>query len=109
VLFFDDKVITLVSRTSGDTLTYRLTDDTLRKNDTAVRFFSEGAKVVRFSIEKDKAWPSPALGPAEPQDIVLVITLRTQDRTGTASEIRSSVKIRYAEEENGNTKFKWNY
>jgi prepilin-type N-terminal cleavage/methylation domain-containing protein len=114
VLLFDDKAITLVARNGGDTLTYRLDGDTLRKNDAAVRFFSEGAKVVRFSIEKDKAWPSPALdppgSPPEPQDIVLIVTLRTQDRTGLTSEIRSSVKIRYAEEEgNVDNKFKWNY
>lgn len=114
VLFFDDKAITLVARNGGDTLTYRLAGDSLCKNDTAVRFFSEGSKVVRFSIEKDKASPPPVLGPPgippEPQDMVLVVTLRTQDRTGLTSEIRSSVKIRYAEDENvGNNKSKWNY
>jgi prepilin-type N-terminal cleavage/methylation domain-containing protein len=114
VLLFDDKAITLVARNNGDTLTYRLDGDTLRKNDTTVRYFSEGAKVVRFSIEKDKSWPPPAIGPPgsppEPQDMVLIITLRTQDRTGITSEIKSSVKIRYAEEEeNVQNKFKWNY
>jgi prepilin-type N-terminal cleavage/methylation domain-containing protein len=113
VLFFDDNAITFVARNGGDTLTYRLTGDSLRKNDTAQRFFSEGATVVRFSIEKDKSWPLPATGPAgepaQPQDIVLIITLRTQDRTGITSEIRSSVKIRYTEGENANNRFKWNY
>ena len=114
VLLFDDKAITLVARNNGDTLTYRLDGDTLRKNDAAVRYFSEGATVARFSIERDKTWPAPAVGPPgsppEPQDMVLIITLRTRDRTGLTSEIRSSVKIRYAEEEeNVNNKFKWNY
>jgi prepilin-type N-terminal cleavage/methylation domain-containing protein len=114
VLLFGDNAITLVARNGEDTLTYRLDNDTLRKNDTAVQFLSEGAKVVRFSIEKDKAWPSPALGPPgspeEPQDMVLVVTLGTQDRTGLTSEIRSKVKIRYVEEA-GNVlnKSKWNY
>jgi prepilin-type N-terminal cleavage/methylation domain-containing protein len=114
VLFFDDNAITLVARNGGDTLTYRLTGDSLRKNDIAVRFFSEGATPVKFSIEKDKSASSSSTGPASdpraPQDIIIVITLRTQDRTGLTSEIRSSVKIRYAEEEgNVNNKFKWNY
>jgi hypothetical protein len=114
VLFFDENAITLVARSGGDTITYRRAGDSLCKNDTALRFFSEGSRVVRFSIEKDKASPPPALGPPgsppEPQDIVLIVTLRTQDRTGLTSEIKSSVKIRYAEDENvGNYKSKWNY
>jgi prepilin-type N-terminal cleavage/methylation domain-containing protein len=114
VLFFDDNTITLVARTSGDTITYRLTGDSLRKNDAAVRFFSEGATPVKFSIEKDKSASSSPSGltsdPRVPQDIVLIVTLGTRDRTGLTSEIRSSVKIRYAEEEGKvNNKFKWNY
>ncbi|HUI91694.1 MAG TPA: type II secretion system protein [Chitinivibrionales bacterium] len=113
VIYFNDQGITFLSRGNGDTVTYRLDSDTLRKNDTAVRYFSEGAIPVKFSIEKDQTAPLPSPSRADscaPQDIALIITLGAKDRTGLTSEIRSRVKIRYTVEEGVEySRAKWNY
>ncbi len=100
VISFDKSAITFITGKGGDTITYAFDGDTLRKNGAAVRFVSEGAAVVRFSIEKDDAASTPAARPlASPsgaQDIVLTVTLGMKDRAGAVSEIPSSVKVRCA-------------
>jgi prepilin-type N-terminal cleavage/methylation domain-containing protein len=94
VISFDKSAITFVAD-AGDTVSYAFDGDTLRKNGAALQFVTEGGKVVRFSVEKDSAASPPALSLTE-QDIMLTITLGMKDRTGAGSEILSSVKIRYA-------------
>jgi hypothetical protein len=68
--------------------------------------------VVRFSIEKDEAASAPTerpVLPGEPQDIVLTVILGMQDRTGAASEIPCTVKIRYAPQDSKSGMSTWNF
>jgi prepilin-type N-terminal cleavage/methylation domain-containing protein len=101
VISFDKNAISFIAASGGDTVTYAFDGDTLRKNGAPVQFVTEGATVVRFSVEKDEAASMPSARPLasaqsaqDAQDIVLTITLGMKDRTGAASEIPSSVKIR---------------
>jgi prepilin-type N-terminal cleavage/methylation domain-containing protein len=104
VISFDKNAISFIAGIGGDTVTYAFDGDTLRKNGAPVQFVTEGARVVRFSVEKDEAASMPSARPLasaqsaqsaqDAQDIVLTITLGMKDRTGAASEIPSSVKIR---------------
>lgn len=111
VLFFDNGAVTFIASRGGDTVTYRFSSDSLRKNGSALPPAMEGSKVTQFSVEKDKASPPaiPLTQKSEPQDIVLVITLGMQDRTGISSVIKNRVTIRYEEDQDISFKNKWNY
>jgi prepilin-type N-terminal cleavage/methylation domain-containing protein len=99
VISFDKNTISFIAGSGGDTVTYAFDGDTLRKNGDAVQFVTEGATVVRFSVEKDEAASTPSArslaSPLDAQDIVLTVTLGMKDRSGASSEIPSSVKIRF--------------
>ncbi len=107
VIFFDPGGITFIA-SGGDTVTYRLSNDSLRKNGATFPFVSDGAKVVKFSIEKEGP-PSASGEQNQPQDVMLVVTVGAKDRTGTTSEVRSRVTVRYAVDTNAADKSKWNY
>jgi prepilin-type N-terminal cleavage/methylation domain-containing protein len=111
VIFFDPNAITFIASRGGDTVTYRLSSDSLRKNNVPLPYFSDGARAVKFSVEREG--PAPAVAaPGEqtpPQDVAIVVTLAAQDRTGIISEIRNRMMIRYAEENNAGDRSRWNY
>jgi hypothetical protein len=110
VIFFNPGGITFIA-SGGDTVTYRFSRDSLRKNGATFPFVSDGAKVVKFSIEKEGP-PLDSATPGEqnqPQDVELIVTLGTKDRTGTMSEARGRVTVRYAVDTNTADKSKWNY
>jgi prepilin-type N-terminal cleavage/methylation domain-containing protein len=112
VLFFDNNSILFIAGRGVDTISFTFDGDTLRENGDAVRFVTEGAKVVRFSIEKDAAASAPTerpILPGEPQDIVLTVILGMLDRTGASSEIPGTVKIRYAPQDNISSMSTWNF
>jgi Tfp pilus assembly protein FimT len=111
VILFDASGITFVASRGGDTVTYRLNNDSLRKNGAAIPFVADGATVVKFSIEKEEMprAPVPPGEQNETQDLTLVVTLGTQDRTGLTSEIRNRVKTRYVEAADAFEKNQWNY
>jgi type II secretory pathway pseudopilin PulG len=107
VIFFDPGGITFIA-SGGDTATYRLSNDSLRKNGAAIPFGSGGARVVKFAIEKETPLSVP-VEQNQPQDAALVVTLGAKDRTGVTSEVRNRVTIRYTEDTSATDKRKWNY
>jgi prepilin-type N-terminal cleavage/methylation domain-containing protein len=109
VIAFDAGSITFV-RTGGDTVTYRLRNDSLVKNDTALRFASDGARVVRFAVEREDA-PSSVqtqTGADSSCNASLIITLGAVAASGIASEIRNRVKTRYLPD-TLRSGIRWNY
>jgi prepilin-type N-terminal cleavage/methylation domain-containing protein len=110
IILFTENAVSYIDGRSGDTVVYKFDGDTLRKNDTAVQFVSEGAKVIKFSVEKDEASSGAKPGYLnQSQDIVLLITLGMQDRAGTTSEIPNKVKVRYIEGGEEVIKSRWNF
>ncbi len=107
VIFLDPGGITFIA-SGGDTVTYRLNSDSLRKNGAAIPVGSGGARVVKFAIEQETPLPVPG-EQNQPQDAALVVTLGVKDRTGVTSEVRNRVTIRYMEDTSAADKRKWNY
>jgi len=109
VIAFDNSSIIFLG-SNGDTVSYRLRNDSLIKNDMASPLTFFAATVAKFSVEKEDmptaTQPSGAQGA---QDAVLVITLGMRDKSGNASEIRSRVKTRLAGDSAGVGGKSWNY
>lgn len=109
VIAFDNSSIIFLG-SNGDTVSYRLRNDSLVKNDIASPLTFFAATVAKFSIEKESA-PAAAQPPGaqSAQDALLVITLGLRDNRGNASEIRSRVKTRLAGDSVGVGGKSWNY
>jgi prepilin-type N-terminal cleavage/methylation domain-containing protein len=114
ILSINDHAITFVARINGDTVTYEFTGDSLRKNRIGVPLVAEGANVVQFSVEKRSVTTGDPIRKSLPgekrEDILLIITLGMQDRTGLTSLIPLQVKVRSPDEPTGGYgNNRWNF
>jgi prepilin-type N-terminal cleavage/methylation domain-containing protein len=114
ILSINDHAITFVARTNGDTVTYEFTGDSLRKNRIGVPLVAEGANVVQFSIEKRSVTTEDPIRKSLPgkkrEDILLIVTLGMQDRTGLTSLLPLQVKVRSPDEPTGGYgNNRWNF
>ncbi len=106
VISFDNNSIAFVP-VNGDTVLYRLRNDTLVKNDTAFSPLANGVTVLRFSVAEEK---QPSVVQAGIRNTVLTITLGARDRTGIETEIRSRVMVRLSGDSLGPAGSRaWNY
>jgi hypothetical protein len=91
---------------TGDTVSYRLRNDSLVKNDSLFQPVSDGAKVTKFLVVEEGQASATSSGA---QTAMLDITLGTQDIAGTASEIKNWVNVILSADSVGRAGKFWNY
>jgi prepilin-type N-terminal cleavage/methylation domain-containing protein len=105
VVSFNENSVTFVAQT-GDTVSYRLRNDSLFKNDSIFLPVSDGAKVVKFSAtEEGQTYPTSSGA----QNAVLNITLGAEGISGLASEIQTRVNVQLSSDIAGGAERSWNY
>jgi len=98
ILSYSANTITCIDKNHGDTVTFEMNGDSLRKNMIAIPCLAEGARFSKFTIE-EKTIPietsSGVLSDEQKQpDVLLVLTLGMEDRTGMTCIVPMQIKVK---------------
>ncbi len=98
VISYSTNAITCVDKNHGDTVTYELYGDSLRKNTVGIPCVAEGARFTTFAIEEKaipiQLPPGAVYDEKKQIDVLLVLTLGMENGTGLSCTVPMQIKVK---------------